>query len=111
MVLFGAIAGRASGRGGFRTMSQARDSASFPPQAIEIPRIGEKCVSKNFRAESRARANRPAYPAISPVIGFTPIVSGNTVVARICADRPNWSASRPFSTARMSVVGLRSRFS
>jgi hypothetical protein len=55
--------------------------------------------------------SRTPYPASSPLIGFTPIVSGNTFVPSTVAERPNWSASRPLSAARRSVVGFRSRFS
>ena len=47
--------------------------------------------------------------AISPRIGATPSVSGKTERASTPAGKPRWSASTPFSTARRSVVGLRSR--
>ena len=42
-------------------------------------------------------------------IGRTPALSGKTAVARVGSFTRRWSLRSPFSTARRSVVGLKSR--
>ena len=54
----------------------------------------------------------PAPPqAISPLIAVSEPDCGKIVSPSTAAESPNWSARRPFRTARTSVVGLRSRAS
>jgi hypothetical protein len=68
------------------------------------------------RAQHHTRSSRAdrqpfwllLYPS-NPVIGFTSALPGKIFVASICSSKRRWSLSRPLSTARRSVVGLRSR--
>ena len=53
---------------------------------------------------------RPGY-ASKPVMGLIPSLPGKTSAARARSSARKWSRSSPLSTARRSVVGLRSRFS
>ena len=95
-------------RSGLTARTGKRDLASEDPGR----RSGREEAPRPQMAppESRFRFGRP-HAAISPFIGATPSVSGNTERARTSLERPRWSASTPFSTARRSVVGLRSRAS
>src|SRR5262249_36985353 len=63
------------------------------------------------RRQSSPRARRrPRYACCSrPGIGFTAALSGKTLVASRAGSTRRWSLSKPLSTARRSVVGLRSR--
>ena len=49
--------------------------------------------------------------ATKPVMALTLSLPGNTVCASTRSSARRWSFNTPLSTARRSVVGLRSRFS
>ncbi len=93
---------RASGRSG-RLRSQACQET---PEQDGL----ERCTAPPGTAGIGPPENSARYgQAISPGIGGTAALSGNTAVASAGSSTRRWSLSRPFSTARRSVVGFRSR--